>query len=487
MSAYTVTNTAEKANPDRQRGEERHMKRKTTLVSATLGLTVALLLSAAASLCFAIEPERSQSLEREQREDNIYREPRYRAPLVVDVWTNKGEGAVYRPGERIRVYFRASDDCYVTLYNVDTEGYVHLLYPARSLDQHFVQGGITYRLPSRRDPYDLIVSGPSGIEYIEAVASAAPFRQELPWYLDPEYSEWENDENPWTVFDDEYEDYADDYDYYAEVGMVRGDPYLGIQMINRRVIPEHYPTTDYATAVTSFYVSSRVSYPRYLCYDCHGRYPYFDPYGHGCIVFEMRIDRTWVYSPRIHVPDYRPKYYYRVRDTAPVVYRNKRHFWSSRDGLGTLKKEFSVARPGVDRPPVGKPLPETWQPKAGPGGEVKWQKDTGPANLKTWKPGQAQPQSRKMESLKQKLESEGLLRSKAYEQQKRETPKPSVMPTQKDKARTQQPAEKPKSTKQTEEKAKVKTTTKTKAKSDADKKQTEEQSSKKKGTVLGGR
>lgn len=468
------------------------MKRKTRLVramlvGAVLGLTGVLLLSATASLCSAIEPERSQSVE---EEDYIFREAHYRAPLVVDVWTNKGEGAVYRPGERIRVYFRASADCYVTLYNIDTEGYVHLLYPARSLDHHFIQGGTTYRLPSRRDPYDLVVSGPSGIEYIEAVASAAPFSHDLPWYLDPEYSEWENDQNPWTVFDEDYEYYADDYDYYAEVGLVRGDPYLGIQRINRRVIPERYPTTHYATAVTSFYVSSRVSYPRYVCYDCHWHHPHFDPYGAGCIVFEMRIDRTWVYSPRIHVRDYRPRYYYRVRDTAPAVYRDKRHFWSSRDGLGTLKKEFWVPRPGVDRPPAGKPLPETWKPKAGPGGEIKWQKETGPAPLKSWKSGQVQPQPQKMESLKQKLESQGLLRSKTYQkppaekstfQEQRKTSKPSVMPVQKDKAKTQQPAEKPKSTKKTE----AKTTTKTKAKSDESKQETQEQSSKKKGTVRG--
>jgi hypothetical protein len=476
------------------------MKRKTTLVRVVLGLTGLLLLSASASLCFAIEPERSQSLEREQREDYVSRH--YREPLVVDVWTNKGDGAVYSPGERIRVYFRASADCYVTLYNVDTEGYVHVLYPARSLDQHFIQGGMTYRIPARRDPYDLVISGPSGIEYIEAVASAAPFHQELPWYLDPEYSEWGNDESPWTVFDDEYEYYNDDYDYDAEIGIVRGDPYLGIQRINRRVIPEGYPTTDYATAVTSFYVSARVAYPRYLCYDCHWHNPHFDPYGPGCIVFDMRIDRTWVYSPRIYVPDYRPKYYYGVKDTAPVVYKNKRHFWSSRDGLGTLKKEFSVARPNVDRPGV-KPLPETWRPKAGPGGEIRWQKESGPADLKTWKSGQVPPQREKLESLKQKLQSRGLLKPRAreeapaqkqgaFEERKRETPRPSVMPTQEERARAQQPAEKPKTTKQTEEKAKakakakVKDSTKTKTKADESKQQTQEQSTKKKGTVFGG-
>jgi hypothetical protein len=474
------------------------MKRKATLVRTVLGLTGVLMLSAAASLCFAVEPERSQSLQREQREDYIQRDRYYRPPLVLDVWTSKGDGAIYHPGERIRVYFRASADCYVTLYNVDTEGYVHLLYPARSLDQHFIQGGITYRLPSRHDPYDLTISGPSGIEYIEAVASAAPFRQELPWYLDPEYSEWENDENPWTIFDDEYEDYGDDYDYYAEIGMVRGDPYLGIQRINRRMIPEHYPATDYATAVTSFYVSSRVSYPRYLCYDCHGQRPYFDPYGQGCIVFDIRVDRTWVYSPRIYVPDYRPRYYYSVRETAPVVYKNKRHFWSSRDGLGTLKKEFSIERPSVDRPGV-KSLPGTWKPKAGPGGETQWMKEPGPAGLKTWKSGKVPPQSQKLETLKRKLETQGVLRPKSYEgtlekkrdtyeKRERETPKGNVRSTQEDKAKSQQPSEKPKQkgVKQEEEKAKTKTKSKSDSKSDASQQQTQDQSTKKKGNIWGG-
>ena len=479
------------------------MKRKTTLVRAVLGLTGVLLLSAAASLCFAVEPERSQSLQREDSGDYIYRD--YREPLVVDVWTNKGDGAVYSPGERVRVYFRASADCYVTLYNVDTEGYVHLLYPARSGDQHFISGGITYRIPSRRDPYDLVISGPSGIEYIEAVASAAPFHEDLPWYLDTKYSEWENDENPWTIFDEEYQYNNDDYEYDAEMGMVRGDPYLGIQRINRRMIPEDYPSTDYATAATSFYVSARVAYPRYLCYDCHWHDQYFNPYGAGCIVFDMRIDRTWVYSPRIYVPDYRPRYYYRVKDTAPDFYRNKRHFWSSRDGLATLKREFSIERPRGERPDA-RPQPGSWRPKAGPGGEIRWQKESGPASLKTWKPGQTPPRSEKLETLKQKLQSQGLLRSKArqevpapkqgnFEERKRETQKPSVMRTQEKSSRAQQPVEKLRSTKQTEEKAKsikrteekAKETAKAKAKSDDSKKQTQEKPTKKKGSPFGGR
>ena len=57
----------------------------------------------------------AQSLSRAQRPD-------------VDVWINKDEGGIYRPGESMRVYFRANSDGYVLVFNVDTDGYVHLIY-----------------------------------------------------------------------------------------------------------------------------------------------------------------------------------------------------------------------------------------------------------------------------------------------------------------------------------------------------------------------
>src|SRR6266550_7232890 len=49
--------------------------------------------------------------------------------LDVDVWINKDEGGVYGPGESMRVYFRSTADGYVLVFNVDTEGYIHLVYP----------------------------------------------------------------------------------------------------------------------------------------------------------------------------------------------------------------------------------------------------------------------------------------------------------------------------------------------------------------------
>ena len=94
--------------------------------------------------------------------------------LDVEVWVDKGEGAAYNPGENIKVYFQTSRDCYVVIYNIDTRGYVDLLYPVDDDDDPYVEGGRVYRIPDRFDDYELTVDGPDGVEYIQAVASPAP-------------------------------------------------------------------------------------------------------------------------------------------------------------------------------------------------------------------------------------------------------------------------------------------------------------------------
>ncbi|MCX5800244.1 MAG: DUF4384 domain-containing protein [Candidatus Eisenbacteria bacterium] len=379
------------------------MKLKMSMLLASVLAVVSM-----TSSSLAIQPAGSHDERGGESETYMERESYRQSPLVIDVWTDRGEGGVYYAGERIRVFFRASRDCYVTIYNVDTQGYVHLLYPAGSFDEHFAAAGVTYRVPSRRSPYDLVIDGPTGIEYVEAVASVEPFRARPPWYLDPEYGEWQD--SPWSLYGSDYEDHAEDYDYYVERGIVRGDPFLAIQSINRQMIPADYPSSYYATTYTSFYVDRRVQYPRYLCYDCHQGHSGFDPYRAGCVVFDIRVDRTWVYSPRIVLRDYRPKYYYGLRETAPVRYKGERHFWSSKDGLMTLRRQFSISKPKFESGTAG----------SAPRAEERWKELPGPSALKKWKAGKEPSVSGKTVELKKRLESEGLSRPKQVEEKQKE-------------------------------------------------------------------
>jgi hypothetical protein len=248
-----------------------------------------------------------------------------RGRLDVDVWINKDEGGVYRPGESMRVYFRSTGDGYVLVFNVDTEGYIHLIYPYGPEDPPFVDGGRAYRIPARSDPYDLVADGPPGIEYVVAVASPYPF-QDLPWYLSADRADGARPD---------LEDDDDDTDS----GQIQGDPYVGIDRIIRRIAPQGREDRI-ATNETYFYIGQRVEYPRYVCADCHYHPFYFDPYVNACSAFEIRVDATWAHYAPIRYGTVRPRYIYRVRPTAPTRYRQWKQQWSSLDGRATLRTRF---------------------------------------------------------------------------------------------------------------------------------------------------
>lgn len=260
-----------------------------------------------------------------------------RGRLTVDVWINKEEGGVFRSGEKMQVYFRASRNAYVLLYNIDTEGYVHLIYPFRPGDPVHVQGGETYRVPSRHDPYDLVAEGPEGVEYVVALASPEPF-QDLPWFLAPGLSDESRDRRPGDAESD------DDLDQ----GVIVGDPFVGMERLHRRLVPRGLED-EVATADTYFYIERRVEYPRYVCADCHHRTYWFDPYLAHCSVIEIRIDATWARYVPLRVGTARPRYYYQVRSGAPTRYRAWKERWSSLDGSSNLRTKFVLEREVRDR------------------------------------------------------------------------------------------------------------------------------------------
>ncbi len=152
--------------------------------------------------------------------------------LDVDVWVDKGEGATYYPGEKIKVYFQTSRDCYLVIYNIDTRGYVHLLYPYDVWDGAYVEGGRVYRIPDRFDEYQLTVNGPRGVEYIQAVASLQPL--DLP-------------------------NFPGEYTYEGEIyayALDGEDPYEFMAEVNAEIAP-----FDYASDICIFSVEYR--YPRW--------------------------------------------------------------------------------------------------------------------------------------------------------------------------------------------------------------------------------
>lgn len=244
----------------------------------------------------------------------------HRYDLDIDVWTDQPEGSVYYPNEEIQIYFRANRDCYVTLYNIDTEGRINRIWPMHRHDDNHVRGHRTYRVPDRRDDYELRVSGPAGIEYIQAVASYYPYDVPEFHYREPAHF-----------------DYWDD-DWDVSFGFIHGDPYLAIEKVNRYCVPRsHWDRSTVATDMTHFYVDYYVYYPGYMCNDCHYRGSrfgvsfHFDPYFDVCGGYIFYIDDDWR-APVHNSYHHQPRYRYKKRSG-----RDRAHYYDNHHPDGRYK------------------------------------------------------------------------------------------------------------------------------------------------------
>ena len=103
--------------------------------------------------------------------------------MGVEVWTDRGKDAVYEPGEPVEIKVRASDDGYLLVYDIDSEGYVHVLYPYEG-STGYIEGRHAYVVPSSESGLQLVVQGPVGQGYVVALVSRQPFNA-LPRYLRP--------------------------------------------------------------------------------------------------------------------------------------------------------------------------------------------------------------------------------------------------------------------------------------------------------------
>ena len=196
----------------------------------------------------------------------------------IELWTNRGDGAVYTRGEHVRLSFRLDRDAFVTIFRVDTDGRVRVMFPREPWEDNFARGGRDFEV----DGTDLetnafIIDDYPGVGYLFAVASPDPFT----------YDAIESGDH-W------------DYRVIAD-GRVRGDPYVALTDLAQRIVPEGYSDWDYD--IVSYNVERQYDYPRFLCYDCHSyvSYPYWDPYSYSCVRFRMFVyDDPWYYPYRYY-------------------------------------------------------------------------------------------------------------------------------------------------------------------------------------------
>jgi hypothetical protein len=206
-------------------------------------------------------------------------------PPGIRIWTAHSD--TYHRGEMVRVYFRTENDAYVTVFRVDTDGRVRILFPRDPYDPNLAHGGETYTVDNVDDQDAFMVDDAPGVGYVFAVASQDPFIYDAFTASDH-----------WSL-----QQVAGLTD-----GRIHGDPYSSLQDLAQHVMPDGY--ADYDTHLLPYYVEQRYQYPRFLCYDCHSYVPYayWDPYSHFCSRFSLFV----YYDPFYFYPSYwYPSRYYR--------------------------------------------------------------------------------------------------------------------------------------------------------------------------------
>jgi len=230
------------------------------------------------------------------------------APPGIRIWTSHGD--TYRRGERVRVYFRTENDAYVTIFRVDTDGRVRILFPQDPNDPNLAHGGETYTVGGLDGQDAFMVDDYPGVGYVFAVASADPF------IYDPLEA---NDH--WSM-----QQVANLTD-----GRIHGDPYSSLQEMVQHIMPDGY--ADYDTHLLPYYVEQHYQYPRFLCYDCHSYVPYayWDPYSHFCSRFSLFV----YYDPFYFYPSYwYPSRYYRGTNVVYVRPRAWGQYYFRSPGAG---------------------------------------------------------------------------------------------------------------------------------------------------------
>ncbi len=197
----------------------------------------------------------------------------YSGDISLSVRLVGGKGAVFKSGRDVNLTFQTSRDAYVIIYNVDSEGFVNLLFPADGRLRK-VRGREVHFLPEKNSGLRWRVGGKTGIEYIQALAVT-------------DRDDIREDELYFLAHNREDERFRIDM-----------DPFLAFNMINEEILVDtdrNQTASDY----TYFYINRKVDYPRFLCASCHGHDEFANPYAEDCK--EIVIDRV-AYEEDLYYP-----------------------------------------------------------------------------------------------------------------------------------------------------------------------------------------
>ena len=275
------------------------------------GLMLLAIALAASAATATTDPPASVS--RHEARPRPARHSSFRTPGI-RVWISGSD--LRRRGDRVQVYYRTERDAYVTIFRIDTDGRVQLLFPRDPSEENYGYGGATYSVSNYDRHSAFYVDDYPGVGYIFAVASTDPFN----------YHPILNG-GRWDL-------------HVVSDGRIHGDPRSEMEEIAVQLMESDY--ADFDTHLLPYYVEQRYDYPRFVCYDCHTYTPfaYWDPYLAWCRRFTLVVYRDPYY--------YYPSYWYPTRYYGGRYYGGTQVVYTQPRGSRYIFKNRDNSAPGVD-------------------------------------------------------------------------------------------------------------------------------------------
>ncbi|MFC1889000.1 DUF4384 domain-containing protein [Thermodesulfobacteriota bacterium] len=107
--------------------------------------------------------------------ENISLPPEMASPeLKLRLWTDRGNGGVYREGEKMFVYVQANRACYLRLVYTQADGTNVQIFPNTSDRENKIEKETVYIFPDQDDALLFEISPPFGAEVLQVFASTEP-------------------------------------------------------------------------------------------------------------------------------------------------------------------------------------------------------------------------------------------------------------------------------------------------------------------------
>lgn len=152
-------------------------------------------------------------------------------------------GAVLQTGDNISFEYQTREDAAVVVFNIDSQGLVHVLHPQG--EPEVSQAMQSYTVPDEGSG-DIVIDSPTGVEFVFALAVKDP-----------------------SAINTAQLDRLREIDNGGEPYRVEGDPFLGANQIASDLV-SGVSNRNLYFGYTFFYVNDRVEYPCYLCSACDG-------------------------------------------------------------------------------------------------------------------------------------------------------------------------------------------------------------------------